>query len=61
MLLRDKTIKDKLIYIPNDDTQNYPFYRLQLLVKTFGLNESTNQNSIKISKVDKLTNKKTLI
>ena len=22
--------------IPNDDTQNYPLYRLQLLVETFG-------------------------
>ena len=27
---------DKLMYIPNDDTQNYPFCRLQLLVKMFG-------------------------
>ena len=28
-ILRDKTMADKLIYIPNDDTQNYPFCRLQ--------------------------------
>ena len=44
---RDKTRADKLIYIPNDDTQNYPFYKLQLVVvKTFGhsTNEPTNQN-----------------
>ena len=27
---RDKTIADKLMYIPNGDTQNYPFCRLQL-------------------------------
>ena len=24
---KDKTMADKLIYIPNDDTQNYPFCR----------------------------------
>ena len=29
----DKTMADKLIYIPNNDTQNYPFCRLQLEVK----------------------------
>ena len=53
---------DKLMYIPNDDTQNYHFCRLQSVIKTFGsqLNESTNQNSIKVPKVDKLMNKKTL-
>ena len=27
---RDTTIADKMIYILNDDTQNYPFCRLQL-------------------------------
>ena len=27
---------DTLMYIPNDDTQNYPLCRLQLVVKTFG-------------------------
>ncbi len=26
---------DKLKYIPNDDTQNYPFSRLQSVIKTF--------------------------
>ena len=25
---------DKLMYIPNDDTQNYPFFRLELVVET---------------------------
>ncbi len=34
---RDKTIADKLIYIPNDYTQNYPFCIFQLVVETFGL------------------------
>ena len=27
---------DKLMYIPDDDTQNYPFCRLQLVIETFG-------------------------
>ena len=27
---------NKLIYIPNDDTQNYPFFRVQLVGETFG-------------------------
>ena len=38
------------MYIPNDDTQNYPFFRLKLVVETFGhsLNELTNQNLIKV-------------
>ena len=25
----------KLVYIPDDNKQNYPFYRLQLVVETF--------------------------
>ena len=32
-IYRDKIIAEKLIYIPNDDTQNYPFFRLQLKLK----------------------------
>ncbi len=27
----DKTMADKFMYILNDDTQKYPFYRLQLM------------------------------
>ena len=50
---------NKLMYIPNDDTQNYPFYRLQLVVDT-KLNEQTYQNSIKVPKVVVTTNKKTI-
>ena len=34
---RDKLMADKSMNIPNDDTQNYPFYRLQLVVETFTL------------------------
>ena len=54
---------DKLMYNPDDDTQNYPFYGLQLVVETFGhsTNEPTNQNSIKNLKDGKPSNKKTLL
>ena len=35
---------DILIYIPNYDTQNFPFCRLQLVVEKFGhLTEWTNK------------------
>ncbi len=53
---------DKLMYIPNDYKQNY-HCRLQFLVETFDtqLNVKPNQNSIKVPKVDKQTNKKTLL
>ena len=34
-IVRDKTMDDKLMYIYNDDTQNYPFCRFQLVVETF--------------------------
>ena len=32
---RDKTMADKLLYIPNDDKQKYPFSKLQLIVEMF--------------------------
>ena len=37
---------DKLVYIFNDDTQNYPFCRLHNWLKRFDtqLNEPTNEN-----------------
>ena len=59
----DKTMADKFMYIPNDDTLNYHICRLQLVVKTFrhSINEPTNKNLIKVPKVVKSTNKKTLI
>ena len=51
---------DKLIYIPDVNTQSYPFCRLKLTVETFG--HSTEINIyFKVSKVGKLTNKKTYI
>ena len=51
---------NKLIYIANNDTQHYPFCRLQLqfVIKTFVL---TYQNPVKVPKVVKPTNKKRLI
>ncbi len=54
---------DKLMYIPKDYTQNYPFFKLQLVVETMNtqLNEPTNQNLIKVPKVLETTNKKTSI
>ena len=30
-----KKMPDKMMYIPNDDSQSYPFYRLRLVVETF--------------------------
>ncbi len=44
---------DKLMYIPNDDTQNYPFSRLKLVVETLwhSTNGPTNQNSLKFPKL----------
>ena len=50
----------KLMYIPNDDTQNCPFCKLQIVVET-QLIEPTNQNLIKVPQVFKSTNKKTLL
>ena len=40
---------EKLVYIPNVETQNYPFRRLQLVIKRLDtqLNETTNHNLIK--------------
>ena len=58
---RDKTVADKFIYIPNDDTENYPFCRLQLETCSYQLYEPTNQNSIKVLNVVRPTNKKTLL
>ena len=43
----------------NDDTQNNPICRLELMVETL-LNEPNNQSLIKVPKVVKQTNKKRL-
>ena len=48
---------NKFMYISNDDTQYYPFCRLQLSgwnVLETQLNESTNQNTIKVPKAVKM-------
>ena len=37
--------------IPNNDIQNYPFCKLQLVDKIALLNEPTNHNSVKVPKV----------
>ena len=34
--LNVKIMANKLMYIPNDNTQNYPFCRLQLVVENYG-------------------------
>ena len=34
--LKGWTMANKLMYIPNYDTQNYPFYILQLVIEMFG-------------------------
>ena len=44
-VLRDKTIDDKLMYISNNDKQNYLFCRLQSLVETFGHYLSRNNQT----------------
>ena len=44
---------DKLMYIPNDEKQNYPFSRLKLMIEMF--EHSINQ-PIKIHKVPKVVN-----
>ena len=39
MILRDRTMDDKLMYIPNDEKQNYPLYEKNSL-------KTTNQDLI---------------
>ena len=50
---------DKLMYIPNRFTQNYPIIRLKLVVERLDtqLNEPSNQDYIKVN-LTKPTNKK---
>ena len=53
---------DKLMYIPNEETQNYQFCRLKLVIKMFGHSTKwTNKKLIKVSKIVKSTNNKTLL
>ena len=54
---------NKLMFIPNDDTQNYPFCSKNYWLKRLNsqLNKPTNQKSLKNPKVVKPRNKKTLL
>ena len=40
------------MYIPNDDTQNYPFCKLKLVVETLNIQliNPTDQNLVKVLK-----------
>ena len=40
---------NKLMYIPNDDTDNYTFCRVQLVVETFGYTTHGTYQSNSIS------------
>ena len=42
-ILRDKTMDDKLKYIPSDDKQNYQFCIFKLVIQMF----KTNQSNVK--------------
>ncbi len=55
-VFRDKTIADKLMYIPNNDTKNYPLCSITIS----GLIVWTLNLMIKVPKVIKPTNKKLL-
>ena len=52
----DKTIADKLMYITNYDTQNYPISRLKLVVETFKVSTLWSNYS-KFTKVPKVVKK----
>ena len=45
----DKTMANKFMYIPDDDTQNYPFFRLQVMVEMF-LHSTLLTNESKFNK-----------
>ena len=57
-VLRDKTIQDKLIYIPNIDKQISNFCRSKLMVKSLCTTslELTNNSPLKVPKVFNPTN-----
>ena len=58
----DKTMTNKFMYKPNDDTQNAPSVDYSQWLKRFAtqIKEPNNQNSMKVPKNVKITNKKTL-
>ena len=53
VIQRDKTVANTLMFIPNENIQNYQFCRLQLEVKTLDTqrNESNNKNLLKSPKL----------
>ena len=51
LLEGDKTMANKLMYIPNDAKQNYTFCRLKLKRLNTYLNKPTNQNSLESLKL----------
>ena len=44
------TMTDKFMYIPNKETQNYPFCRMKFVVETLNTqpNKATYQNLLKL-------------
>ena len=42
---------NKLMYIPNNDTQKLPFFRLQLLVRMFGHSTKLTKSQIVIFRI----------
>ena len=53
---RDQTMADKLMYIPNNDSQSYPLCRLKLVDETFEHSKFT-----KAPEVVNLSHKKSLL
>ena len=57
-LQKDKSMTDKLVYIPNDDTQTCNYWLKRLDTQLY---ETSNQNSVKVPRVVKPMNKKTVL
>ena len=51
---------NKSMYIPSNDTQNYPVYRLKLVIEMFGHSTKWTNQSIAL-KVVEPTNKKMIL
>ena len=54
----NKTMDGKLMFIPNDNVQKYPFCKFKLLVKMLNIAgfKPTSKDLIKVPKVFKLNN-----
>ena len=57
-VIKDKIKVDELMYLPNDDEQNYPSYKYKLFVEKFGhyYFEPIIWNLIKVPKLYEPTN-----